>query len=93
MTCALPEEFKHLIFTVENLNLKGQIGSSTEFRMSIYRMLSFLQLCLMPSIIFLQNHTNTLMELLDRGISLQPIIASIDEFTAAANESLEEAKV
>ncbi|XP_020255973.1 probable glutamate carboxypeptidase 2 [Asparagus officinalis] len=40
----------------------------------------------------LQSHTNTLMELLDRGISLQPIVASIDEFTAAANESVEEAK-
>jgi len=40
-----------------------------------------------------QNHTDELRALLDSGESLLPLIASLDEFTAAANESLKEAKV
>lgn len=41
----------------------------------------------------LQNHVTALRALLDNGKSLQPLIASADEFTAAVNEHLKEAKV
>ena len=50
------------------------------------------QLYLKYSPCLLQNHTNELRALLDSRESLQPLVASLHQLTAAANETLKEAK-